>query len=287
MRFKKLFGFGMLVLAIISIILLMNYYSKANEIPRDAKVEIGIKAINNDQMLKINIQACHVVKEFFRQGIKIGVHLQYPRLTFTGNINQTYYCPDKQDGFITNLSIQRAPIGGYKNLSGEFTHNEYLKNLIMILPDAELLGEKDNIQVYKTYSGINILVKEISGTKSSFIIEYPLIEGDITSPFLYHYNIETLISDDFMASYIVSADNSNEVTQGVPQDLSPFPIDAEFARKFHRILTTEGELGILNYSEIIQKFIENNEKVVRYIQSISSEYSVPDEKSYIKIIEAD
>lgn len=285
MRFKKLFGFGMLVLAIISIILLMNYYSKANEIPRDAKVEIGIKAINNDQMLKINIQACHVVKEFFRQGIKIGVHLQYPRLTFTGNINQTYYCPDKQDGFITNLSIQRAPIGGYKNLSGEFAHNEYLKNLIMILPDAELLGEKDNIQVYKTYSGIRILLRKLPENPYSLTIRYPLIKGNIASPFLYHYDIETLISDDFMASYIVSADNSNEVTQGVPQSLSPFPIDAEFAREFHRILTTEGELGILDHPEIIQQFIENNEKVVSYIQSISSEYSVPDEKSYIQLVD--
>ena len=92
----------------------MSFYSKATAMPRNAKVEIGIKAINNDQILKINIQACHVVKEFFRQGIEIGVHLQYPRLTFTGNVNQTYYCPDKQDGFITNLSIQRAMIGGLK-----------------------------------------------------------------------------------------------------------------------------------------------------------------------------
>lgn len=284
MKLKKLFGFAIFVLAIISIILLMNYYSKANEIPRDAKVEIGIKAINNDQMLKINIQACHVVKEFFRQGIKIGVHLQYPRLTFTGNINQTYYCPDKQDGFITNLSIQRAMIGGYKNLSGEFTRNEYLKNLIMILPDTELLGEKNNIQIYRSFDGIRILFKEVSGKTLPFILRYPLIEGDVTSPFLYHYEIETLVGNDFMASYIVSTDNSNEVTQGVPQDLSPFPIDAEFAREFYRILITEGELGILNHPEIIRKFIENNEKVVRYIKSISNEYSAPDEKSYIRII---
>lgn len=282
MRLKKLFGFVIFVLAIILIVLLMNYYSK---IPRDAKVEIGIKAINNDQMLKINIQACHVVKEFFRQGIKVGVHLQYPRLTFTGNVNQTYYCPDKQDGFITNLSIQRAPIGGYKNLSGEFTHNEYLKNLIMILPDAELLGEKDNIQVYKTFSGIRVLLKEIPDKTLPFIIKYPLIEGDITSPFLYHYDIRSIIGNDFIADYTVSADNSSEVTQGLPQDLSPFPIDAEFAREFHRILTTEGELGILDYPEIIQRFIENNEKVVRYIQSISSEYNAPDEKSYIKLVD--
>ena len=282
MRLKKLFGFVIFVLAIILIVLLMNYYSK---IPRDAKVEIGIKAINNDQMLKINIQACHVVKEFFRQGIKVGVHLQYPRLTFTGNVNQTYYCPDKQDGFITNLSIQRAPIGGYKNLSVDFTRNDYLKNLITILPDTQLLEEKNNIQIYRSFDGIRIFLKEIPGKTLPFILRYPLIEGNLSSPFLYHYDIETLVGNDFMASYIVSADNSSEVTQGVPQDLSPFPINAEFAREFHRILTTEGELGILDHPEIIQKFIENNEKVVRYIQSISSEYNAPDEKSYIKLVD--
>ncbi len=283
MRSRKLFGFGILV--IISTIVFMNYYSKSTEIPRDANVEIGIKSMNSDQVLKINTLACHLTDEYFKSGIKRRVYIQYPRLTFSGNINQIYYCPDKKDGFITNLSIEAAPIGGYQNLSGEFTRNGYLKNLIMLLPDAELLGETGNIQVYKTYSGIRILLKEISDKTIPFIIKYPLIEGEISSQFLYHYNIEALISDDFMANYIVSADNSNEVTQGVPKGLATFPIDAEFAREFHRILTTEGELGILNHPEIIQNFIENNEKVVRYIQSISSEYSAPDEKSYIKLVD--
>lgn len=284
MRLKKLFRFAIFVLAIILIVLLMNYYSK---IPRETKVEIGIKATSNDQILKINTLACHLTDEYFKSGIKRRVYIQYPRLTFSGNIDQIYYCPDKKDGFITNLSIEAAPIGGYQNLSREFNGNDYLKNLIMILPDAELLGEKDNVQVYKTFSGIRILLKDISDKTLPFIIKYPLIEGNISSPFLYHYNIETLVGNDFMASYIVSADNNNEVTQGVPNDLAPFPIDAEFAREFHSILTIEGELGILSHPEIIQKFIENNEKVVRYIKSISSEYSAPDEKSYIRIIEAE
>lgn len=285
MRSRKLFGLGILV--IISTIVFVNYYSKSTEIPRDANVEIGIKATNSNQILKINILVCHLTDEYFKSGIKRKVYIQYPRLTFSGNINQIYSCPDKKDGFITNLSLEAAPIGGYKNLSREFNGNDYLKNLIMLLPDAELLGEKDNIQVYKTFSGIRILFKEVSGKTLPFILRYPLIEGDISSPFLYHYDIETLISDDFMASYIVSADNSNEVTQGVPKGLAPFPIDAEFAREFHHILITEGELGILDHPEIIQKFIENNEKVVRYIQSISNEYSASDEKSYIKIIKVE
>lgn len=263
----------------------MNFYSKATAIPRDAKVEIGIKADNSDQILQINTLACHLTNEYFKSGIKHRVYIQYPRLTFTGNVNQTYYCPDKKDGFITNLSIEAAPISGYRNLSREFNSDDYLKNIITILPDTQLIGEKDNIQIYRSFDDIRILLKEIPGKSLPFIIQHPSIEGDITSPFLYHYNIETLISNDFMASYIVSADNSSEVTQGVPQDLSPFPIDAEFAREFHRILTTEGELGILDHPEIIQRFIENNEKVVRYIKSISSEYNAPDEKSYIKLVD--
>lgn len=256
-----------------------------NAIQRDTKVEIGIKATNSNQILKINTLACHLTDEYFKSGIKRRVYIQYPRLSFSGNIDQIYYCPDKKDGFITNLSIEAAPIGGYQNLSREFNGNDYLKNLIMILPDAELLGEKDNIQVYKTFSGIRILLKDISDKPLPFIIKYPLIEGGITSPFLYHYDISAMISNDFMASYKVSADDRNEVTQGVPNDLAPFPIDAEFAREFHRILTTEGELGILDHPEIIQKFIDNNEKVVRYIKSISTEYSDADAKSYIKVID--
>ncbi|ELV07183.1 hypothetical protein PE074_09890 (plasmid) [Wohlfahrtiimonas chitiniclastica] len=286
MKFKKISWICGIVLTTILIIIYIGIDMKNSEIPRDAKVEIGIKATNDDQMLKINILACHVVKEFFNRGIKVGVHLQYPRLTFTGNMNQIYYCPDKQDGFINNLSIRAAPIAGYQNLSGKFNSNDYLRNLIMNLPDAELLGEKNNIQVYETFSGIRILVKEVSSTKYPFIIKYPLIEGDITSPFLYHYNIRSMISNDFIADYTVSADNSDEVTQGIPQGLAPFPIDAEFAREFHRILITEGELGILEHPEIIQKFVENNEKVIEYIKSISKEEnSTSETKSYIKIIE--
>lgn len=274
---------GAVLISILIAIYAIN--SKNNEIPRDAKVEIGIKATNGDQVLKIDILACHVVKEFFNQGIDFGVHLQYPRLTFTGNINQIYYCPDKQDGFINNLSIQAIPIGGYKNLSAEPSRNDFLRNLITILPGTKLLGEKNNIQIYKSFDGIRILLRKLPDKSHSLTIRYPLIKGDITSPFLYHYDIETLISNDFMASYIVSADNKNEVTLGVPQGLAPFPIDAEFAREFHRILITKGELGILDHPEIIQQFIENNEKIVSYIKSISTEENVPNAKSYIKIIE--
>ncbi len=94
-----------------------------------------------------------------------------------------------------------------------------------------------------------------------------------------------MTSNDFIANYTVSADNKNEVTLGVPRGLPPFPIDAEFAREFHCILITKGEIGILDHTEIIHKFVENNEKAMEYIKSISiEENSTLEAKSYIKIL---
>ena len=91
-----------------------------------------------------------------------------------------------------------------------------------------------------------------------------------------------MVSEDFMIKYNVIATDTGETALGSP---FPFPIDAGFAREFHRILTTEGELGILKHPDVINKFIENNEEVVRYVKSISVEYSDANVKSHIEVVE--
>lgn len=48
---------------------------------------------------------------------------------------------------------------------------------------------------------------------------------------------------------------------------------------------TEGELGILNHPDIIDKFLENNERIIRHVKSISVEYSDADVKPYVEIVE--
>ena len=181
------------------------------------------------------------------------------------------------------MIVQFAPIAGYRGLEGQFDGYKYLRNISTLLPDVTLLGVKNNIEVYRSVTQIIILLKNQSNNTHPMKIEHSRIHGgDVTSTFLLNYDVISMISEDFMISYKVVATDRDEVTANSP---FPFPVDAEFAREFHQVLVTEGELGILNHPDIIDKLIENNEKIVRHVKSISIEYSDADVKPYVEIVE--
>ena len=146
-----------------------------------------------------------------------------------------------------------------------------------------MLGAINGVEVYGSSERIKILFKDYSNITHPMKIEHSRIHnGDTSSPFLFYYDVISLISEDFMIQYKVVATDTGEVTTNSP---FPFPIDAEFTRAFHHVLVTEGELGILNHPDIIDKFIENNEKVVQYVKSMSVEYNDANVKSHIEAVE--
>ena len=254
-----------------------------NKISGDTKVNVYIKAINSDRVLKLSTRACYLADVYFKEGITKGVHLKHPQLTFTGNVKEVYYCVVKKNSSLSNLTIQYAPIAGYRGLEGQFDGYTYLKNVSTLLSNTTLLGAKNNIEVYGTPGWIKILLKNQPSNVHPMKIEHSRIHrGDASSSFLYYYDVTSMISEDFMITYEVVATDRDEVTVNSP---FPFPIDAEFAREFHQVLKTEGELGILNHPDIIRKFVENNEKVVQYVKSISVEYNDADLKPYVEIVE--
>lgn len=253
-----------------------------NKIPGDTKVNVYIKAINSDRVLKLSTRACYLADVYFKEGITKGVYLKHPSLSFTGNIEGTYCCVVKKNGVLNNLTVQYAPIAGYRGLEGRFNGYGYFKN-ISVRFDSALLGAKNNIEIYGSPERIKILLKDYPDNIHPMKIEHSRIHrGDISSSFLYYYEVTSMISEDFMITYKVISTDREEVTINSPVS---FPIDAEFAREFHQVLKTEGELGILNHPDIIRKFVENNEKVVQYVKSISVEYNDADLKPYVEIVE--
>lgn len=271
-----------LVLLVCSVFLYMGVGMK-NKIPGDTKVNVYIKAINSDRVLKLSTHACYLPDVYFERGITKGIHLIYPRLTFTGNIERAYYCTIKKNGSLNHLTIQYAPIAGYRGLEGRFNGYEYFKNMTAGRPNTVLLGAKDNIEIYRTPARIKILLKNTPDNVHPMKVEHSRIHrGDISSSFLYYYEVTSMISEDFMITYKVISTDREEVTINSPVS---FPIDAEFAREFHQVLKAEGELGILNHPDIIRKFVENNEKVVQYVKSISVEYNDADLKPYVEIVD--
>lgn len=270
------------VLLVCSVFLYMGVGMK-NKILGDTKVNVFIKADNSDRVLKVGTRACYLADVYFKEGITQGVYLKHPRLTFTGNVKGVYYCVVKKNNSLNNLVVQAAPIAGYRGLEGQFDGYTYLKNVSTLLSNTTLLGAKNNIEIYGSPERIKILLKDYPDNIHPMKIEHSRIHrGDISSSFLYYYDVISMISEDFMIRYKVISTDAEEVTDNSP---FPFPIDAEFAREFHQVLKTEGELGILNHPEIIDKFIENNEKVIQYVKSISVEYSDADVKTHIEVVE--
>lgn len=270
------------VLLVCSVFLYMGVGMR-NKIPGDTKVNVYIKAINSDRVLKLSTRACYLADVYFKEGITKGVHLKHPQLTFTGNVKEVYYCVVKKNSSLSNLTIQYAPIAGYRGLEGQFDGYTYLKNVSTLLSDTRLLDARGNIEVYGSPERIKIFLKNQPSNVHPMKIEHSRIHrGDVSSSFLYYYDVTSMISEDFMITYEVVATDRDEVTVNSP---FPFPIDAEFAREFHQVLKTEGELGILNHPDIIRKFVENNEKVVQYVKSISVEYNDADLKPYVEIVE--
>lgn len=252
------------------------------QVPGDTKVNVFIKAVNSDRVLKLSTRACHLADGDFKRKITQWVYLKHTMLAFTGNINETYHCPVKKSSFIDNLGVQSAPIAGYDGLEGQFESYQYLKNISTLLPNTKLLGSNDKLEVYNSHGRITILLKnQPIGTHPMKIEHSQIHRGDVESTLLLYYNVRSLIGEDFMIEYKVAATDKVEVEANSP---AAYPIDAGFAREFHHVLKTEGELGILNHPEIIDKFIENNEKVVRYVKSISVEYDDADEKPRVEIV---
>ena len=89
-----------LVLLVCSVFLYMGVGMK-NKIPGDTKVNVYIKAINSDRVLKLSTRACYLADVYFKEGITKGVYLKHPSLSFTGNIEGTYCCVVKKMAFLT------------------------------------------------------------------------------------------------------------------------------------------------------------------------------------------
>lgn len=90
----KRLGIGVALLALV--IWLYWGLIMERQIPGDTKVNVFIKAVNSDRVLKLSTHACHLADVYFKEGITKGVYLKHPRLTFTGNVDEAYYCPVKK-----------------------------------------------------------------------------------------------------------------------------------------------------------------------------------------------
>lgn len=194
--------------------------------------------------------------------------MQYPKSTFSGNVYGQYVCPTVKDKNTIDLEISTAPnIKISQNKPQEI--NDYLIETIEygLKKDSRLIGAKNNMKLYKV--GIN--------QYSIFIYNFPLKQHDIVisftgydpklvgSGFMEVYTIRTFLSDDFQAEYEVFT------SKALMYDDSAFTskIDNKFADDFYKVINNQD--NILDYPEIINNFIINNERVVSYIKANSKE----------------
>lgn len=194
--------------------------------------------------------------------------MQYPKSTFSGNVYGEYVCPTVKDRNTVDLKISTTPnVKVSKNKPQEI--NDYLIEIIEYgsKKNSHLIDAKNNMKLYKI--GIN--------RYSIFIYNFPLKKHDIVisftgydpelvgAGFMEVYRVETFLSDDFQAEYEVFT------SKALRYDDSAFTskIDNKFADDFYRVINNQD--NILDYPEIINAFIVNNERVVEYIKANSKE----------------
>jgi len=190
------------------------------------------------------------------------MYLQFPKSTFSGNIQNQYVCPLQRDGFVIDLDIRqtssfRLGDGPHHPDRNEYWARYYDNN------GQGLIAIKNNMRLYR--SGPNkhtLLIDDLPHKKHGLIIHFtpysPQLEG---SGFTKVFDIETFLSENFEVHYSVFT--SDYLTN----DDAAFTakVDNQFANDFYQVV--QGNQDILDHPEIIEQFIINNERVVAYIKA--------------------
>ena len=107
-----------------------------------------------------------------------------------------------------------------------------------------------------------LLINEMPNQSTPFTLTYFKYDGSIKSAPSYHYRVETIIQNKFYFQY--------EVFILVPENRYGHNLpdyNTDFAEKFRDVIQSNG--NVLDHSELTQGFVDNNERVVKFINGHS------------------
>lgn len=237
--------------------------SSSGQVLDKTPITINIPSKISDDVLSITLPKCALKineERFEKNDFEAdSLTLLYDFYVYSGNLKNSFPCPTHLgQGSIADIN----PI--YPLADGQPILNGY--DYLIKIDDA--LGKKvksknDFVELRNVDASQDmLLVNGMKNQTTPFQFDYMKYDGTINSLTSYHYDVETIIFDKFRMTYsflILVPENRKH------NNLSNH--DTDFAEKFRDVVQSNG--NVLEHPELIQGFVDNNERVVKFINGHS------------------
>lgn len=187
--------------------------------------------------------------------------LTYSFLSYSGNLKNNFDCTlDKTSSLYGRNPLQ--PIYPLANGQPIYNGYDYLTKFLNAVGNSVIeespFVQKRFVDAYQEMLLINGMPKQ----STPFTLRYFKYDGSINSPPSYHYSVETIIQDKFYFQYkILILVDENRHGHNLPN------YNTDFAEKFRDVIQAND--NVLDHPELIQGFVDNNERVVKFINEHS------------------
>ncbi|WP_201577743.1 hypothetical protein [Psychrobacter immobilis] len=180
--------------------------------------------------------------------------LNFQAETFSGNVFGDFYCPSEDLG-----KVFRVEIDPLYELEGKVVTGE--NYFYYTFPQESLLEESSHIERFYSDSSQEMLVIDgMSNQTSPLQLIFAKYSNEKLGPFHNYYNLYTILDNDFLLQYKVRIMNDDYNKRF---DLNGY--DTQFAQVFKDVIAANGR--ILDHPEIIQGFVDNNERVIEFFKA--------------------
>ena len=179
--------------------------------------------------------------------------LNFQAKTFSGNVSGNFHCPSEDLGMVFRTSI--TPL--YKRDNKVVKGKNYL-----YFPSSNnrALEGVPHIERFAISSTEDMLVIEgMSNQTSPLRLDFKKYHSGKFGSFHNYYDLYTLLDDDFELQYKIRIMNDD-----YNQRFNLSGYDTQFAQAFKDIIAVDGH--ILEHPEIIQGFVDNNERVINFFK---------------------
>ncbi len=179
--------------------------------------------------------------------------LNFQAETFSGNLSGDFHCPSEDLGKVFRATVM--PL--YKQSGSVVTGKNYF---YYTFPPESLLEKTSNIERFYADSSQEMLVIDgMPHQTSPLKIMFMKYDEEGLGNFHNYYRLSTLLDNDFLLQYKIRIMNDD-----YNQRFNLSGYDTQFAQAFKDVIAVDGR--ILEHPEIIQGFVDNNERVINFFK---------------------
>lgn len=250
------------IIIVLGIWLIIDIYEKPK--PIDTRlVTIYIPSKISDDVLAVTLPRCalKINEERFKKNDfeADSLTLIYDYYAYSGNLKNEFSCSKNKD--IAHPNDIR-PIYPFPIPNGRDSGVKFLRSLNDAVGSKILQKNQYVERRISTPTHELLLIDGMKNQTTPFQVQYVTFDGSFNHAPSYVYDVETVIHDKFLFEYsffILVPENRNK------HDLADYNTD--FAEKFRDVIQSQGDL--LKDMTLVQGFVDNNERVVKFINDHS------------------